>query len=271
MIPLEDNYTDVIAKAQRGLNLTDSVLAAKAGVSVEELRRVKEGEVIEEVLERIAPVLGLGKRALLDLAKGIYYPKDQGVIPGLFHFNTRWEDMTVNSYLVWDKKTKEAAVFDTGGNCTEMLDTIKVHGLNIKYIFLTHTHADHIAELGRLKRATGAPAYCCELEMIPGTEPFHPGREFQLSGLSIRSFLTNGHSPGGVSYYITGAERKFVIVGDSLFAGSMGGGNYSYAEALKNNKEKILALPEDTIVCPGHGPLTTVGEEKIHNPFFAFS
>jgi len=271
MIPLEDNYIDVIGKAQRGLNISDEELAQRAAVPFEKLQRLKEGKLDEEVLARIAPVLGLGKKALLDLAKGLYYPKDPGVIPGFFHFNTRWEDMTVNNYLLWDTMTKEAAAFDTGGNCTEMLDAIKVNGLSVKYILLTHTHADHIAELGRLKRAVEAPAYCCQLEIIPGAEPFSPGKTFQLGNLSISSFLTNGHSPGGVSYYVTGGKRNLVIVGDSLFAGSMGGGNYSYTEALRNNREKILTLPDDTIICPGHGPLTTVGEEKVHNPFFAFN
>jgi hydroxyacylglutathione hydrolase len=58
-------------------------------------------------------------------------------------------------------------------------------------------------------------------------------------------------------------------VGDSLFAGSMGGGNVSYQDALRNNLEKILTLPDETIICPGHGPMTTVGEEKLHNSFFA--
>ena len=66
-----------------------------------------------------------------------------------------------------------------------------------------------------------------------------------------------------------GLARPIAIVGDSLFAGSMGGGNVSYNDAVKNNLEKILTLPDDTIICPGHGPMTSVGEEKKHNPFFA--
>ena len=68
---------------------------------------------------------------------------------------------------------------------------------------------------------------------------------------------------------MTGLARPIAIVGDSLFAGSMGGGNVSYRDALRNNVEKILTLPEETIISPGHGPMTTVGEEKRHNPFFA--
>ena len=72
-----------------------------------------------------------------------------------------------------------------------------------------------------------------------------------------------------MTYVVTGLSRPVAIVGDSLFAGSMGGGNVSYDDALRNNREKILTLPDETIVCPGHGPLTTVGKEKRDNPFFA--
>jgi glyoxylase-like metal-dependent hydrolase (beta-lactamase superfamily II) len=72
-----------------------------------------------------------------------------------------------------------------------------------------------------------------------------------------------------MTYVVTGLARPIAIVGDSLFAGSMGGGNVSYQDALRNNREKILTLSDETIVCPGHGPLTTVGKEKRDNPFFA--
>jgi glyoxylase-like metal-dependent hydrolase (beta-lactamase superfamily II) len=72
-----------------------------------------------------------------------------------------------------------------------------------------------------------------------------------------------------MTYVVNGRARPIAIVGDSLFAGSMGGGNVSYDDALRNNLEKILTLPDETIICPGHGPMTTVGEEKEHNPFFA--
>ncbi|MEJ7703226.1 MAG: MBL fold metallo-hydrolase [Geodermatophilaceae bacterium] len=81
--------------------------------------------------------------------------------------------------------------------------------------------------------------------------------------------LTAGHSAGGITYVINGLARPVAIVGDSLFAGSMGGGAVSYSDAVRNNVEKILTLPDETIVCPGHGPLTTVGKEKRENPFFA--
>jgi glyoxylase-like metal-dependent hydrolase (beta-lactamase superfamily II) len=95
------------------------------------------------------------------------------------------------------------------------------------------------------------------------------GDQFRLGSLRIEVKLTNGHSPGGTSYVVRGLKTPVAIVGDSLFAGSMGGAPNEYQKALRNNEEKLLALPENTLICPGHGPLTTVGDELVHNPFFA--
>jgi glyoxylase-like metal-dependent hydrolase (beta-lactamase superfamily II) len=85
----------------------------------------------------------------------------------------------------------------------------------------------------------------------------------------VQTRRTSGHARGGVTNVETGLARRLAIVGDALFAGSMGGGLVSYDEALRTNHEQILTLPDDTILCCGHGPLTTVGEEKFHNPFFS--
>ena len=121
----------------------------------------------------------------------------------------------------------------------------------------------------RLRKAAGAPVYISKLEEAEGAEEVEEGKRFRVGSLEIEARLTSGHSPGGMTYVITGLSRPVAIVGDSLFAGSMGGGNVSYEDALRNNREKILTLPGETIVCPGHGPLTTVGKEKRDNPFFA--
>jgi glyoxylase-like metal-dependent hydrolase (beta-lactamase superfamily II) len=268
VIPLEDGFQDVIGKAARGLGLADDALARAAGVTPDEVRRVKEGEFTEKVIRRLAPVLHLGGDVLVALGKGEYRPRAVGTIPGFLAFNTHWADMTVNAYLAWDLTSREAAAFDTGGDCTEMLAAIREHGLQLRCILITHAHGDHIAALDRLKAETGAPAYVGEREPLKGADPFVAGKEFRVGSLSIRTLLTSGHSPGGISYLVAGGARLLAIVGDSLFAGSMGGGNVSYADALRNNREKILTLPLETVLCPGHGPLTTVGEEREHNPFF---
>ncbi|MGD9897243.1 MAG: MBL fold metallo-hydrolase [Candidatus Methylacidiphilaceae bacterium] len=268
MIPLEDGFADVIGKAARGLELTDERLARAAGLSVDEVRRAKAGEFDERVIRRLAPALHLGGDALVALGRGEYRPHEVAPIPGFLAFQTRWADMTVNAYLVWDLKTREAAAFDTGGDCREMLEAIRERKLRLHSILLTHGHGDHIAALDRLKEETGASAYAGDREAVDGAESFTAGREFQVGSLSIRTLLTSGHSPGGITYLVAAGDRLLAIVGDSLFAGSMGGGNVSYADALRNNREKILTLPSETVICPGHGPLTTVGEEREHNPFF---
>ena len=119
------------------------------------------------------------------------------------------------------------------------------------------------------RQAIGVPVYISELEAQTGVESIPEGKRFRVASLEIEARLTSGHSPGGMTYVVTGLSRPVAIVGDSLFAGSMGGGNISYEDALRNNREKILTLPDETIVCPGHGPLTSVGKENRENPFFA--
>jgi hydroxyacylglutathione hydrolase len=268
MIPLEDNFSDVIGKAQRGLEISDSDLAKKARLDVNAVRKLRGGHFDELALFRVAPVLGLGARALNDLAQNEYQPAARE-IDGLAMFNTQFHDMRVNAFVVWDPKSRKAVVFDTGADCRSMLDRVAKEKLTVKLILLTHAHTDHIADLARLKEETGAPVYISERESIPGAETISEGHEFKVGNLKVKALLTWGHSHGGITFFVTGLARPIAIVGDSIFAGSMGGGNVSYKDALRNNIEKILTLPNETIICPGHGPMTTVGEEKQHNPFFA--
>jgi hydroxyacylglutathione hydrolase len=267
-IPLEDTFTDIVGKARRGLKLTDDQqLAAKAGVSAADVAKVSPGAADEHVLRKLAPALNLAPQSLADSAAKRWYPPAQQV-EGLQQFNTPYEDMTVNAYLVWDPKSREAVAFDTGATCQPMLDFAKRNNLSIQLILLTHTHADHIADLKGITAATGAKAYVGELEPDPGAEPFPEGHVFKVGSLKIETRLTTGHCVGGITFVISGLARPVAVVGDAIFAGSMGGGGISYADALSTNRKNIFTLPDDTILCPGHGPLTTVGDEKRHNPFY---
>ena len=266
-IPLEDTFTDIIGKAQRGLKLSDEQLSQRAGILVAEVSAAKNGEIDDGILRKLAAALGLGPERLIASAHKAWYPKIHD-IPGLGQINTPYEDMTVNAYLVWDQNTKEAAAFDTGADAAPLLQLAQSHGLRITTILLTHTHPDHIAALGRLKKETGAPAYVPELEPTAGAETYPEGRSFNVGSLRIETRKTSGHSVGGTTYVIAGLSRPVAVVGDSLFAGSMGGGGISYSDALENNRKKILTLSGETVICPGHGPLTSVGEEQQHNPFF---
>ena len=267
-IPLEDNFTDIIGKAQRGLGISDSQLAEKSGASVDAIQKVREGKFDRATLGQIAPALQLDADALAQFAEEKWQPNEIQ-LDGLAQFTTPYHDMMVNAYLVWDPVSKEAVAFDSGADCWAMLKQSQDSGLTIKLILLTHSHPDHIADLNRLANGTGAPIYLSSREDVPGARAIEEGKTFTVGKLEIESRLTWGHSPGGMTFVIRGLALPVAIVGDSLFAGSMGGGNVSYGDAVRNNQEKILTLPNETILGPGHGPMTTVGEEKRHNPFFA--
>lgn len=267
-IPLEDNFTDIIGKAQRGLEISDSQLAQKSGASAEAIRRLREGNFERATAEKIAPALQLNAKALAELAEEKWQPNEIQ-LDGLAQFNTPYHDMKVNAYLVWDPASKEAVAFDSGADSSALLARSQKDGLTIKLILLTHAHPDHVADLARLADATGAPIYLSSRENASGAQPIEEGKTFRVGSLTIKALLTSGHSPGGMTFFVQGLKRPIAIVGDSLFAGSMGGGSVSYADAIRNNREKILTLPNETILCPGHGPLTSVAEEKEHNAFFA--
>lgn len=267
-IALEDAYVDILNKAQKGLRISEEDLAERSGVPVSTIQALKQGNPDPEALDKLAFVLHLHGPSLVALAQDRWYPKSAQPVPGLAMFTTWYGDMTVNSYLVWDPQSKQAASFDTGATCQPMLDFVEATHLELKKIFITHTHMDHLADLDTLQEKSEADSYGSAAENPLGLKPLVHQDGLVLGQLRIRVLGTSGHTPGGLSYFIQGLAKPIVVVGDALFAGSMGGAAYAYQEALKNNRERILTLPDETIICPGHGPLTTVGEEKAHNPFF---
>lgn len=263
-IPLEDLFNDVLAKSQRGLGLTLAALSEKTGVSEAEIEAARNGDKTHSVLLKLSPALGLHGPALVAMAEGGWHPKPVA-LAGLAQFNTTYHDMTVNAYLVWDEQTREAAAFDTGATAAPMMEKLHELGLTLKYLFLTHTHPDHVADVATLN----APeVLVSKNEPYGGAETFTPGASWDLGGLTIESRSTWGHSKGGTTYVVSGLAQPVAVVGDALFASSMGGGIVSYADALVTNRREIFSLPSDTVIAPGHGPLTTVGEEKAHNPFY---
>jgi len=270
-LSLEDNFTDLIAKAQRGLKISDADLAARAEILPADLAAIKAGKVDTPIIRRVARHLRLDPGALEDLAHDRWYPHSPDFQRGFAQFHTSYEGMGVNNYLVWDPRSKEAAAFDTGADAGGVIDLAAAEGMKVQYIFLTHTHDDHIADLDRLAAATGAEVWASELEPSTraGARTFKENAHFHLGRLAIKTLSTWGHSPGQTTYYVTGLSYPLAVVGDSLFAGSMGGSAEHYADQYRNDVEKILTLPRDTVIASGHGPLTTVAQEREHNPFFA--
>lgn len=269
MLPLEDNCGDVISKAMRGFNYGDTALARLSNVEPEAVQLARKNKGDDATLRAIAPALRLHAEALVAMAHGNWYPAPVTFPDGFAMVTTPFEDMTVNAYLVWDPASREAALFDTGASAEPLFAVIDRRQLKIEAIFVTHTHRDHIADLARVLGRHSAPVWASEREPLAGGETFPEGREFALGALRIHTLSTWGHSRGGTTYVVAGLRHPLALVGDSLFASSMGGGLESYEDAWQNNAQKILRLPPETVLACGHGPLTTVGEELAHNPFFA--
>ncbi len=170
-IPLEDQLTDVIGKARRGLRLSEAQLAQNSGVGLENVEAFAKGRALDDAdtVAKVARALDLYAPALLDLGRGEYEPGDVSAPPTLAAYNVPFgDDMTVNFYLAWDKDGGQAAAFDTGGDCGALLATLRERRLKLGAIFLTHTHEDHIADLDRLTAETDAPVYVSEREPLRG-------------------------------------------------------------------------------------------------------
>ncbi len=271
-IPIEDNFADILTKAQRGLGTSWEHLASAAGVSLVDVQSLLAMQYNDVVARRLARHLHLGPNALSEMALkgyGSFFPKFRA---GFAAFNTLHSGMSVNSYLIWDRRSKLAAAIDTGATCDEMLGLLKDEGLKLKYLFVTHNHPDHVACAQEISAHTQADVWMhgadgeigpLKINTLSGDEFFHIGE------LAIKVIHLGGHSPGAVAYYVTGLSYPIVFVGDAIFAGSIGKVPADHLSNISKLRKKILSpLPGDTVIASGHGPLTHVGAEKIKNPFF---
>jgi hydroxyacylglutathione hydrolase len=267
-VDLEDNHEDILGKAMRGLGIGKTEVSERIQVEKPRIESVLSGGTDEAAVSGMAEILNLDAEKLLVTSNKEWSPAPVEM-NCLKQFNLPFGSMRVNAYLLWCEETAKAWVFDTGPEAAPILEFLEKENLSVDAIFLTHTHSDHIACLEKLKQKThNPPVFVHKLEAIGGANLIEEGFACEIGSLSLRSLHTHGHSVGGMTYLIDGLDKPIAIAGDALFAGSMGGGMVSYQDALQNNREKIMTLPEETIVCPGHGPMTTIAEERRYNPFF---
>ncbi len=270
MIPeLEDLYEDIIGKAQRGLGLQDADVVRQAGVSLEAWKAALRGTFSEQTARAVAPVLGLDADALVGIGSGTWKPEPVQ-LDGLAQISSTFGDMRVNAYLVWDPHSRAAVLFDSGTDAEAIITVVREQSLQVETILLTHTHADHIEALPAVREAfPEASLWAHEKGALPNARDFDQGHRFGAGSLRIEARHTPGHSTDGVTFVVDGLEQPVAVVGDAIFAGSMGGAPNAWKNALAVNREKILSLPENTVLCPGHGPMTTIAEELRHNPCYA--
>ncbi len=193
-----------------------------------------------------------------------------------------------NCSIFGDEQTREAIVIDPGDDVSQILELLAKHGLKVKAIVITHAHIDHIGGAEELKRITQAPVYMNlndaglqgmlsaqaawlgmrTPESVEIDATLNEGAMLQLGAAEFHVLHTPGHTQGSISLWIP-SERK-VVAGDTLFQGSIGrtdlpGGDGR--QILRSIHQKLLPLPEETIVIPGHGGITTIGQEKQFNVF----
>lgn len=255
-------------------NVSTAAAAAAAGLSEAELKAFFDsGRVAAKInFPPLAQALDLNAKRLEAVAGGwVPTPKNLSRWRKLAIFTTQDSEMSVNSYLVWDEATRAAALFDTGMDAQPVLDVLKQEGLSLQEIFITHTHWDHVEALPQFRQAFPQARLHTGSAKAPADQRNQPGEIIQVGSLQVSHRPTPGHAEDGVTYLIShwpDQVPQVAVVGDAIFAGSMGNGNSAWNLARQKVRDEILSLPPETLLCPGHGPLTTVAEETEHNPFF---
>jgi glyoxylase-like metal-dependent hydrolase (beta-lactamase superfamily II) len=205
-----------------------------------------------------------------------------------------------NCSIIGDPETREALVVDPGDEADRILQVLAKHALTVKAIVSTHAHIDHVGGLRKMQQATGAPVlmHGDDMELyrhldmqavfigMRAPDPasvdtlLREGDTLRWGGFTADVLHTPGHTPGSISLYLAPrpgedgeADPGKLLAGDTLFAGSIGrtdlwGG--SLEQILRSIHQKLLGLPEGTVVYPGHGAITTIGEERANNPFLEF-
>jgi len=271
---LEDHLGDIIRKGRKAVNVSTEMAAKAAGLTEAELAALEEsGKVTKKPDFRALAALTAQDAGKLERIANGWLPseKDLSIWRELRRFETEQDGIVVNNYLVWDEVSREAALFDTGWSAQPAIAAIEENQLVLKHIFLTHSHDDHIAGLGAVREKYPRAHLHSGSKHAPPQQRIRVNDFIHLGSLRITNRETPGHAEDGITYVIgTWPEDgpHVAMVGDAIFAGSMGTGFISWDVAKQKIKEQIFSLPADTLICAGHGPFTTVGEEKANNPFF---
>lgn len=255
-------------------NVSAAAAATAAGIGEAELSELESAGQVPKKLDwrALGDLIGMDDRKLAAIAAG-WTPaeKDLSQWREFRVITTESGGMAVNAYLVWDEVSREAALFDTGWESEPIVRLIEENQLQLRHIFITHGHEDHIAALGEIRQKHPKARLHSGSKTAPVDQRNRANDFIHLGSLRITNRETPGHAEDGTTYVIgTWPEDAphVAIVGDAIFAGSIGRGNQSWAVAREAVRKQIFTLPDATLICPGHGPLTTVEEEKEHNPFF---
>ena len=276
-MPLEDDFCDIIKKARRGHGLSEGELARASGLSAGEVTILERNGRLptRNEIETLAAALHLRTAPLMQIVLDRWMPAPPRAAGPVETVMGDINGYAVKGYVVYD--AGEAVFVDTAYNEEAMMEVLDRKHLTLKAVCLTHGHSDHAGGLDVILQHHRVPVYLGRgdkplLGWIPPAEfmkPSEDGQTVTVGRLTVRFVLTPGHTPGGICYKVEGAGHDVCFVGDTLFAGSIGGANPAslYPSHLQSVRTRVLTLPQDTTLLPGHGPATTVREELAHNPF----
>jgi hydroxyacylglutathione hydrolase len=250
---LEDEFTDVIAKAMRGLGIDVHGLSEASGIAVREIETLLGGVMNAAAARAICPALGLDADALIAL-RG--YLPESVAIPGVRRIELPFGKWIVNAWEVEHGGAR--LLFDAGYGERDIMGKISPHDLSA--LLITHSHPDHIGGVEALAAAG--------VRVISESEALAVGK-LSFGSLEVETVDLSGHCTPATGYFISGLERQLFIPGDAIFAGSMGGCKSREAHDLAGRtlRAAFAKAAPGCIILPGHGPATTIAEELASNPF----
>ena len=273
---LEDFFGDIVGKAMRGLGIGADEIGASVGLSGSDIGRITSYDLIpdDETIRKLATTLSLDGDKLLKVARGWVpeggndaFANDRVAVDRVILS----AGMEVNAYVLKCKKTGEGALIDAGGQADLIMELIEKTSASITHILLTHGHGDHVGAVAQMKSSTGARVFCSAVDasMFAGSGDVDgfvtEGWTSQIGSATVTACELPGHTAGGIGYFAEGA----FFSGDALFAGSLGGARgEAYTGQIACVRSKVLSLGPETKIFPGHGPITTVGQEIENNPCF---
>jgi glyoxylase-like metal-dependent hydrolase (beta-lactamase superfamily II) len=276
-MPLEDDLCDIVKKARTGLGLSVRDVASASGLTEAEIAGLERGDQPRDRVQvrALAKAVGLRPEPLEQIAIDKWEPVAHSTPAWVETIHGSVGGYGVQGYVLHDGG--EAVIIDTGYNARAMIAALTRRRLRLVGVCLTHGHADHAEGIDELLAHREVPVYLGQDDRnLLGWRPPSRLLSAPVDGLAIpvghrtvRCLTTPGHTPGGICYLVEDAEQPLCCVGDTLFAGSIGRSNPSrlYPTHLESVRSRVLALAPHSRLLPGHGPATTVAEERAHNPF----
>ena len=273
--PLEDELGDVLEKAMRLAGCDAPALAARTGFGLARIRDAMDYRPDFTCAEaaRLAAALGLNEVGLAALAGGSYpLPEIAGLPFCLYPLRMAHGIGVVNAYLVADCSQSHGLLFDAGADFTLLRRVWPKNLRRLDAVFITHAETEHRGGLAAVLAEFGpAPVYGPTDSAPAGATALREGGHVEFGGIEVRAYSTPGHAAAhncyGVRVPRVPLSAPLLVSGDLLFAGSVGGSYFS-APLLREGLRRLFAeLPANTVVAPGHGPLTTIENERSFNPF----